>query len=308
VENKACSQDSDEEQGLRWLNFMAQQSESGDKLLKAMELIDDDQELCHLVAAEQELEEDNLQSAEQIARCYEQFQVFLTEEGKEMSAKTAVSPDLEGLKMLRLWDAEDQGIEQSRTVTELEELSKETVRKITEARVDGAVLQRCDNRGKKEKWGPILVERKRRGQDNGVPILKKAMDLKKRNLESVQGNPFATLQFENLNHIAVDVNLRFGSDSTESEYIINNLIKEDQQSYVKFVGENPETLLPIDLDLESDLGFANKEAENAKDCDSPAPSVKDEESPPLWTEVVRRGKTKSRSNKIKNDDMRILEY
>jgi hypothetical protein len=117
VENKACSQDSDEEQGLRWLNFMAQQSESGDKLLKAMELIDDDQELCHLVAAEQELEEDNLQSAEQIARCYEQFQVFLTEEGKEMSAKTAVSPDLEGLKMLRLWDAEDQGIEQSRTVT-----------------------------------------------------------------------------------------------------------------------------------------------------------------------------------------------
>jgi hypothetical protein len=127
-------------------------------------------------------------------------------------------------------------------------------------------------------------------------------------LEFMQGNRFATQQFEILNQIVVDVNLKFGKDSIESEYMINNLIKEDRQSFDRFVEENPETLLPTKLDLESDLGFANKEGENAKNCNSHVPSVKDDESPPLWTEVVRKGKTKSRSNKIKIDDRRLQEY
>jgi hypothetical protein len=33
----------DNDQGLRWLDFMAQQSEVGDNLLKAMELIEEEQ-------------------------------------------------------------------------------------------------------------------------------------------------------------------------------------------------------------------------------------------------------------------------
>jgi hypothetical protein len=54
--------------------------------------------------------------------------------------------------MPRLWEAEDQGMRQSEIVAELkEELSKETVRNITNARADGTALQRCENRGKKGK-------------------------------------------------------------------------------------------------------------------------------------------------------------
>jgi hypothetical protein len=89
------------------------------------------------------------------------------------------------------------------------------------------------------------------------------------------------LQFENLNHIAVDVNLKFGNDSNEAEYIINSLIKKDQQSFITFVEENPETLLPTDLDLEPELEVDNRTVENGEECNSPVPSVKDEESPPL---------------------------
>jgi hypothetical protein len=45
MDNKEASpQDSDEEQGLRWLNFMTQQAESDDNLLRAMELIEDNHE------------------------------------------------------------------------------------------------------------------------------------------------------------------------------------------------------------------------------------------------------------------------
>jgi hypothetical protein len=106
----------------------------------------------------------------------------------------------------------------------------------------------------------------------------------------------------------VDVNLKFGVDSTKSEYIIKNLTKEDQKSFDRFVEENPETLLPNELDLESDLGVTNMVDVNDKEFDSPIPSFKDEESPPLWTEVVRKGKMKSKSNKIKLDDRRLLEY
>jgi hypothetical protein len=53
------------------------------------------------------------------------------------------------------------------------------------------------------------------------------------------------------------------------------------------------------VDKENDVSNARK---------SPIPSFKDEASSPLWTEVVRKGKSRSRSNKINQDDRRVLEY
>jgi hypothetical protein len=64
-------------------------------------------------------------------------------------------------------------------------------------------------------------------------------------------------------------------------YIINNLTKDDQNSFHRFVEENPRTLLPTELDLESNLGLTNKEDENAKEHNSHVPSFRDDESPPL---------------------------
>jgi hypothetical protein len=47
------------------------------------------------------------------------------------------------------------------------------------------------------------------------------------------------------------------------------------------VEENPETLLPNELDLESDQGVTDKVDVNDKEFDSLVPSFIDEESPPL---------------------------
>jgi hypothetical protein len=88
-------------------------------------------------------------------------------------------------------------------------------------------VRREQKKKEKEKWGPVLVQRQRRGQDNGIPVLKRALELKKKkNLEFMQGNPFATLQPESLSQIVVDVNLKLGANCAESEFIINNLVVE----------------------------------------------------------------------------------
>jgi hypothetical protein len=114
-----------------------------------------------------------------------------------------VNLGLDGLEMLRLWENDDQELRESELMGELKaELSEEVVGTIAIARTAYPILKKCENRAIKEKWGPVLVQRQRRGQDNGIPIMKKTMEVKKKkNLEFLQGNPFATLQPENLNEI-----------------------------------------------------------------------------------------------------------
>jgi hypothetical protein len=124
------------------------------------------------------------------------------------------------------------------------ELSKDLVDRIVTTRSTETILKKCDNKVPKEKWGPVLVQRQRRNQDNGIPILKKAMELKKKkNLEFMQGYPFATLHPENLGQIAADVNLKLGANSTETEFIINNVMIVEQKSFDDFVEENPKIVL-----------------------------------------------------------------
>jgi hypothetical protein len=111
----------------------------------------------------------------------------------------------------------------------------------------------CQNgkKAKENKWGPTLVERQRRTKNNGGTMLEKAMNLKQRkNLESVKGNSFSVLQFESLNQIVVDVNLKIGSDNNESNRIIGNLVESEKLTHGNFVSENPETNLPSNLDVE----------------------------------------------------------
>jgi hypothetical protein len=193
-----------------------------------------------------------------------------------------------------------------------------------------------------KKNGAMCWCKDRINQDNGIPILKKAMELKKKkNLEFMQGKPFATLHPESLSQFVVDVNLKLGANCAKREFIINNLMVDEHKSFNDFVEENPEIVLPIDLDLESgtnnlmvhegkpfdDFVEVNRETVLLTELDlesdilmvvkenvvsntgkSPIPSFKDEASPPLWTEVVRKGKSRSRSNKINQDDRRVLEY
>jgi hypothetical protein len=124
--------------------------------------------------------EETMQSAKAIAKCYEHSQIHQREE-EVTGMKYQMSPDLDGMKMVRLWDNEDLESRQVESMAELkEELSKDTVMSIAKARSEGTIMQTCELKGKKEKWGPMLVERQRRAQDNGVPILQRAMELKKK--------------------------------------------------------------------------------------------------------------------------------
>jgi hypothetical protein len=135
------------------------------------------------------------------------------------------------------------------------------------------------------------VQRQRRGQDNGIPVLKRAMELKKKkNLEFMQGNPFVTLQPKNLTQIVVDVNLKLGANCAESEYIINNLVVEEQKYFDEFVEENPESLLPTELYLEFDMRVVDKEDGNVGKNKSHVPSFKDDASPPSGLRWLGRGK------------------
>jgi hypothetical protein len=130
---------------------------------------------------------------------------------------------------MELLDDEDQGQEEEKI-----ELRQETVAAIEVARSIESDLERAGKRirSKEEKWGPTLVERIRRKQNNRTSILQKAMELKKKkNLESVKGNSFSALQAENLAKIVEDINILVGCNNAESSLIVDNLIDIEKHNF-----------------------------------------------------------------------------
>lgn len=77
------------------------------------------------------------------------------------------------------------------------------------------------------------------------------------------------------------------------------MIGEERSNFDRFVGENPEILLPANLDIEvenvQEGGVDEKMLE--KELHTPEESIKDSDPSLKWSEVVRRGKTKSRNEK-----------
>jgi hypothetical protein len=148
---------------------------------------------------------------------------------------------------MELLDDEDQGQEEEKI-----ELRQETVAAIEVARSIESDLERAGKRirSKEEKWGPTLVERIRRKQNNRTSILQKAMELKKKkNLESVKGNSFSALQAENLAKIVEDINILVGCNNAESSLIVDNLIDIEKHNFYQFVGDHLEVMLPMNLDV-----------------------------------------------------------
>jgi hypothetical protein len=138
--------------------------------------------------------------------------------------------------------------------------------------------------------------------------MQKAMKLnKKKNLDSLKGNPFSVLQSNILNQIAADIDIEIGIDENECNRIIDNLVENEI-----FVEENPEVLLPTDLDIKNTMepDFI-KESVGTHELLTPS-SMKEHDSPILWTEVARKGKnktkTKSMNNNIGENDNCIPEY
>jgi hypothetical protein len=117
---------------------------------------------------------------------------------------------------------------------EKEVLTKETVDQIMSVRCKEA--QRGDGANKRkpkaEQWSPVLVERQRRRKDTSVSMLQRAMNLKQRkNLEPFKGNPFDSLESENLQELASDVNVKLGRNSNEAKFLADNPILEGKICY-----------------------------------------------------------------------------
>jgi hypothetical protein len=101
------------------------------------------------------------------------------------------------------------------------------------------------------------------------------------------------------------VNLVIGNNAFENDMNILTLIDEEKKNYNNFVGDNPEVLLPTNLDIS--LNMVNElEAQEQPAVEEGASeqSVKDLTTP--WSEVVRR-KCRSKNNKNVSNDRSILE-
>jgi hypothetical protein len=127
------------------------------------------------------------------------------------------------------------------------------VKGLTEAKRMQTGLNPCDNKRKKRKeaWGSVLVERQRRNFNQGGSMLQKAMRLKqKKNLDTLRGNSFAALQFDTLNQISREVNIKIGHDNVENDKIIKNLIETEQRKCEEFLGDNLEIGLPTKINID----------------------------------------------------------
>jgi hypothetical protein len=174
-------------------------------------------------------------------------------------------------------------------------------------------------------------------------MMQRAMELKKKkNLEPMKGNRFEILQFNDLNQMSCDVNIKVGNNINDKINIINNMISEEEKRCELFARDNPEVVLPVNLDVSSrntDVnssdhilhdGLSFKDAIRELDendfpslkvfdnryemlvITSPTSSIKEPNSSELWTEVVRKGKvkakTRSSGDKIGINERGILEY
>jgi hypothetical protein len=116
-----------------------------------------------------------------------------------------------------------------------------------------------------------------------------------------------------LNQISREVNIKIGHDNVENDMIIKNLIETEQRKCEEFLGDNPEIGLPTKIDI--DLAMTTTPLKGNGDIQEHSfqgGSIEEQRTLPLWSEVVRKGKNRSKSrsrkeNFVKND-RRILEY
>jgi hypothetical protein len=177
-------------------------------------------------------------------------------------------------------------------------------------------LKQCDKgKSKGSKWGPVLVERQRRSQNCGETMLQKAMGIKKKkNLEPLKGNSFAPLQSDDLNVLAMDINIKVGRNDSENSNILNKMISSEVIKSDRFVGQNPEVMLPTDLEIDlicDNIGHVlPNESDHLTSTNvvkeligvSPPCSIKELNSSESWSDVVRKGRRKGK-NRIRNDKM-----
>jgi hypothetical protein len=129
-------------------------------------------------------------------------------------------------------------------------------------------------------------------------MLQKTMGLKqKKNLKPIKGNSFSALQFDYLNQVALDANIKIGFDNDENEKLIKKLVHMEKKQYDSFVNDNPDMVLPASLDVEIDMPVESFEDRASKDVVTTLDnSFKETGTSGLWTEVVKRGRNRKKIN------------
>jgi hypothetical protein len=157
-----------------------------------------------------------------------------------------------------------------------------------------------------QSWWKGEEDNKTRGINNAESYGAK----KGKNLEPLKDNSFAVLHLDELAQLANDVNIAIGSDKDHRTMLINNMVMAEKSIHEEFVGNNPEVCLPSNLDVAIEH-VPQVEVEIESIC-TPTSSFKESDNPVPWTEVVRRGRNKSKTrNNIENvctHERCILEY
>jgi hypothetical protein len=208
---------------------------------------------------------------------------------------------LEGVDLLEAMQMDEGDPEMDSDGVECREeqskLNRETASQINKARELNTGMGVCENKKKpkkKEAWGPVLVERQWRPQNQGETVMQKAMNMKKKqNLEPVKGNKFFVLDVDDWCQMASDVNINIGNDNKDKSSILNTLIVADQDRFERFVAQNPESVLPVNLDVDLEVESDPLNGQVASSPVSPSDSIKETNTSELWTEVVRKGKNRS---------------
>jgi hypothetical protein len=208
-----------------------------------------------------------------------------------------------GMKLMQALEKDTEDLEtREEDMDDQVELGRELVEKLIIAIQKSQDMKQAKNRKnlKKDQWGSVLVERPRRKKNTGGTVLQQAMELKQRkNLEPIKGNSFSALQIDTLNQIALDSNIRIGGDNEENEKLIDNLVQLEKQQHDMFLNDNPEILLPVNLEVDPVMEVVSFEDPTVQEFNPAlADSFKQSDTSDSWTEVVREGRNR---NKPKSD-------
>jgi hypothetical protein len=142
---------------------------------------------------------------------------------------------------------------------------------------------------KRNDWGPIQAARQSKRNLGKGDMMERAKQYKMRqNLEipkTFKGNSFAVLSSQTLAATSNSIDVVIGDNIDENAKIISELVNKEHERAFKFAKQNPEIVLPGDLDINH---VAKNLSTNAVDDSLMADST-DQEG---WTTVGRGNKHK----------------
>jgi len=142
---------------------------------------------------------------------------------------------------------------------------------------------------KKQKWGPEpLVDRPRRNVGDNRTVSQKATDLQKfKNLEAPTKGPgtsFTAFDHDYLSVIADKIDLSLGNNDVTTSFNIDCMISEEKDKSKDFEDKNPVVLLPINLEVETEMEDISSHPHN--------------ETKDTWSQVVQRSINAVKQNQV----------